>query len=120
MRRKSKKFAFGRCHGVEALENRLLLTTAAYNWQDANIGAGGFLDGVFFDPHNSGVMYARTDIGGLYKTTNGGDNWQPLLDFVGNDFGGTSSTGNGTQGGDMQVLGFAMDPENSNNIYALI
>jgi hypothetical protein len=96
---------------IERLETRLLLAAQAYNWSDANIGAGGFLDGVFFDQNNSGVMYARTDIGGLYKTTNGGNNWTPLLDWVGN--------GNGTSGAEMQVLGFAIDPENSNNIYAL-
>ena len=32
---------------VESLENRLYLTTAAYTWQNANIGAGGFVDGIF-------------------------------------------------------------------------
>ncbi|MFZ1010619.1 MAG: hypothetical protein WAN65_27520, partial [Candidatus Sulfotelmatobacter sp.] len=83
---------------------------------DAQIGAGGFLDGVFFDPSHNGTMYARTDIGGLYKTTDGGNHWAPLLDFVGNTSG---SSGNGSQGADMQVLAFAMDPENTQNIYAL-
>ncbi|HMB96826.1 MAG TPA: hypothetical protein VKK61_12360, partial [Tepidisphaeraceae bacterium] len=101
----------------ELLESRLLLAAQPYSWSDAAIGAGGFLDGVFFDPHNSGVMYARTDIGGLYKSTNGGNNWKPLLDFVGNN---AASSGNSTQGGDMQVLSFALDPENSNNLYALV
>ncbi|HEY2761039.1 MAG TPA: hypothetical protein VGI75_09850, partial [Pirellulales bacterium] len=85
----------GRNLSIEQLEPRIVLA-AAYTWQDAAIGAGGFLDGVFFDPNQSGVMYARTDIGGLYKTSDGGNHWKPLLDFVGNS---TSSSGNGTQGG---------------------
>ncbi|MGD0461713.1 MAG: hypothetical protein ABSB74_04415 [Tepidisphaeraceae bacterium] len=102
---------------VEPLERRLLLSSTSYTWQNAAIGAGGFVDGVFFDPNNNGVMYARTDIGGLYKSTNGGNNWQALLDFVGNS---TSNSGNGTTSSNMQVLGFAIDPENSNNIYALV
>ncbi len=93
------------------------MSATTYTWQNANIGAGGFVDGVFFDPNNNGVMYARTDIGGLYKSTNGGNNWQELLDFVGNS---TSNSGNGSASTNFQVLGFALDPENSNNIYALV
>src|ERR1700722_8291892 len=102
---------------IEHLERRLFLSATTYTWQNANIGAGGFVDGVFFDPNNNGVMYARTDIGGLYKSTNGGNNWQELLDFVGNS---TSNSGNGSTSTNFQVLGFALDPENSNNIYALV
>ena len=100
---------------VEQLEQRLLLS--ADTFQNAVIGAGGFADGVFFDPNNNGVMYARTDIGGLYKSTNDGQNWTQLLDFVGNS---TSNSGNGTTSTNLQVLGFALDTENSNNIYALV
>jgi len=100
---------------VEALENRLYLTTAAYTFQNVNIGAGGFVDGIFYDPHNQNTIYARTDIGGLYKTTNDGTTWSQLLDFVGNN---TTGSGNGTQSQEIGVLSFAIDPENSNNIYA--
>jgi hypothetical protein len=100
---------------IEKLESRLLLASATYNWQNAAIGAGGFVDGIFFDPNNQNVIYARTDIGGLYKSTNDGANWTQLLDFVGNN---TTSSGNGTQSQEIGVLSFAIDPENSNNIYA--
>ncbi len=113
LRAKKIRRACGGC--VEQLEQRLLLS--ADTFQNAVIGAGGFLDGVIIDPNNNGVMYARTDIGGLYKSTNGGNNWTQLLDFVGNS---TSNSGNGTTSTNLQVLGFALDPENSNNIYALV
>ena len=107
--------ALRRASFVESLENRLYLSAAAYTWQNANIGAGGFVDGIFYDPHNANTIYARTDIGGLYKTVNDGGNWTQLLDFVGNN---TTGSGNGTQSQEIGVLGFAIDPENSNNLYA--
>jgi hypothetical protein len=111
--------AVRRASCIESLESRLYLSTAAvaYTWQNAVIGAGGFVDGVFFDPNNNGVMYARTDIGGLYRSTNGGNNWQQLLDFVGDT---STTSGNGTGQGEFEVLSFAIDPENSNNLYALV
>jgi len=98
---------------IERLERRFLLT--AYTWQNAAIGGGGFVDGIFYDPHNQNVIYARTDIGGLYKTVDDGANWTQLLDFVGNN---TASSDNGTQFQEMGVLSFAIDPQNSNNLYA--
>jgi hypothetical protein len=93
---------------VESLENRLLLTSANYTWNDVAIGCGGFVDGIFYDQHNANVMYARTDVSGLYKSANDGASWTELLHWVG---------GNGN-GGSAGVLSFAIDPENSNNIYA--
>jgi hypothetical protein len=102
---------------IESLEGRVYLTAPIYNWQNANLGAGGFVDGIFYDPNNQNTVYARTDIGGLYKSTNDGTNWTQLLDFVGNS---SSSSGNGTQAQEIGVLSFAIDPENSNNLYAMV
>ena len=103
---------------AEALEPRVLLSsTSAYTWQNAVIGAGGFVDGIFYDPTNQNVIYARTDIGGLWKTTNDGQNWQQLLNWVGNN---SSQSGNSSFWGELGVLSFAIDPNNSSNIYALV
>ena len=113
-RHERNRFQFRRLT-VEQLEVRRLLTASAYTWQNADIGAGGFVDGIFYDPNHQNVIYARTDIGGLYKTTNDGQSWTQLLDFVGNN---TTYSGNGTQQQLIGVLSFAIDPENSNNIYA--
>ena len=114
LNRRQSRFQFRRLE-IERLEQRQLLTASAYTWQNAAIGAGGFVDGIFYDPNNQNTIYARTDIGGLYKSTNDGQGWTQLLDFVGNN---TSTSGNGTQQQLIGVLGFAIDPENSNNIYA--
>ena len=86
------------------------MAAQAYDWNNVNIGAGGFVDGIFFDPAHQNTIYARTDIGGLYKSTNGGANWQELLDFANNN------TSNGFQ--QLGVLSFAMNPRNANQIYA--
>jgi hypothetical protein len=100
---------------IELLEPRLLLAAQPYTWQNAAIGAGGFVDGVFYSPTQQNVIYARTDIGGLYKSVNDGQSWQELLDFVGNN---TAASGNGTQSQEIGVLSFAIDPENPNKLYA--
>jgi hypothetical protein len=94
---------------AESLEPRRLLSAQAYDWQNANIGAGGFVDGIFFDPSHQNTMYARTDIGGLFKTTNAGATWSELLDFVNNQ------SANSYEG--LGVLAFAMDPQNTSNLY---
>jgi hypothetical protein len=99
----------------ESLENRLMLAAQPYAWTNAAIGAGGFVDGIFYSPHQQNVIYARTDIGGLYRTTNDGQNWQQLLDFVGNN---QSNSGNSTNAQMLGVLSFAIDPQNPNNLYA--
>ncbi|MGD0770192.1 MAG: hypothetical protein ABSB42_18575, partial [Tepidisphaeraceae bacterium] len=112
--RKSKRGAIHRAACLqracclESLESRLLLSSANYAWNDVAIGAGGFVDGIFYDPHNPNVMYARTDVSGLYKSVNDGASWTELLHWTG---------GNGN-GGSSGVLSFAIDPENSNDIYA--
>ncbi len=112
---KTSKHELRRLTLIEALEPRLLLTAqATYTWQNAAIGAGGFVDGIFYSPTQQNVVYARTDIGGLYKSTNDGQSWQELLDFVGDH---TATSGNGTQSQEIGVLSFAMDPENPNNLY---
>jgi hypothetical protein len=87
---------------IDYLERRVLLAAQPYDWRNVNIGGGGFVDGVFFDPTKQNVIYARTDIGGLYKTVNGGTNWQQLLDFANNQ------TSDSYQ--QMGVLSFALDP----------
>src|SRR5262245_33353622 len=53
-----------------------------YTWNNVRIVAGGFVPGIVYHPNAQGLVYARTDIGGLYKSTNGGANWTPLLDWV--------------------------------------
>jgi hypothetical protein len=47
---------------------------AAYDWSNAQIVGGGFVDGLVFSQARPGLAYARTDIGGavLYHSVDGG------------------------------------------------
>jgi len=55
---------------------------SSYTWHNARIVAGGFITGIVYHPNVQNLVYARTDIGGLYRSSDGGANWVPLLDWV--------------------------------------
>ena len=82
---------------------------AAYTWRNVRIVAGGFITGIVYHPGVQNLVYARTDIGGLYRSTDGGNNWTPLLDWVGWDNWGYSG-----------VLSIAVDPQNAGVVYAAV
>jgi photosystem II stability/assembly factor-like uncharacterized protein len=54
----------------------------AYKFRNVTIVAGGFISGIVPHPALNGLMYLRTDIGGAYRTTDGGAHWTPLTDWV--------------------------------------
>jgi len=52
-------------------------------WQPLGPGnIGGRVRGLVIDPQNPATMYAGTASGGVMKTTNGGQFWTPLTDFL--------------------------------------
>ena len=53
-------------------------------WGNVAIGGGGYVTGVEYNPKEEGLVYARTDIGGLYRRKKDG-NWQAITDFLGAD-----------------------------------
>lgn len=78
-----------------------------YTWQSIPFGAGGFVDGFLYHPKKAGLLYARTDIGGMYRYDYDAKAWVPLLDGLGHD--------------DSQrigVLSMAVDPNDPNKLYA--
>jgi hypothetical protein len=81
--------------------------TGPYAWKNVAIGGGGFVSGIIFSPAQKGLVYARTDVGGFYRSTDGGATWAPLTDQFaaaqGNYLGGES---------------IAVDPSNANIVYA--
>jgi hypothetical protein len=59
------------------------VTSDQYSWKNVAIGGGGFVPGIIFNQGRSGLVYARTDIGGAYRWDAATARWVPLLDWVG-------------------------------------
>jgi photosystem II stability/assembly factor-like uncharacterized protein len=58
---------------------------AAYRWKNIVIRGGGFVTGILFHPAVKGLVYARTDVGGAYRSDDSGANWVPLTDQFGRE-----------------------------------
>uniref|UniRef100_UPI0005A6A320 sialidase family protein n=1 Tax=Streptacidiphilus carbonis TaxID=105422 RepID=UPI0005A6A320 len=58
-------------------------TSQSYNWKNVQIGGGGFVPGIVFNEGRSGLVYARTDVGGAYRQDPATGKWIPLLDSIG-------------------------------------
>src|SRR5919199_4332692 len=62
--------------------NKTIFTTPTgelYEWNDVKIGAGGFVTGILIHPKAADIVYARTDVGGLFRWNPTNQLWQQLL-----------------------------------------
>ncbi len=75
-----------------------------YVWRNVEIGGGGFSPGIIFSPAEKGLVYLRTDIGGVYRWEAALRRWKPLQDDIsdGNYFG---------------IESVAPDPVDPNTVY---
>ena len=48
-----------------------------YAWRNVTIGGGGFVTGLLFHPREKNLLYARTDVGGAYRSDDAGKHWTP-------------------------------------------
>ena len=78
----------------------------AYVWRQIRIGGGGFVTGVVFHPAERDLIYARTDVGGAYRSNPQERRWVPLNDML--DSGSNSLSG---------VLSLAVDPNDTGAVY---
>ena len=58
---------------------------ASYAWATVPSGGGGYVDGFLYHPTQKGLLYARTDVGGLYRYDRDAKRWEPLVDGFGRD-----------------------------------
>ncbi len=79
----------------------------SYEWQNVYLGPEGYVTGVIAHPKNKELIYARTDVGGIYRLDRTTMNWIPLMDTI------TQADSNL-----ISVLGVALDPNDDNIIYA--
>jgi hypothetical protein len=82
-------------------------TPPAYSFTNVKILAGGYIPGVYFHPTQPNLMYARTDIGGIYRWGPNDTQWLPLLDWL---------SDGGLNGGDA----IGMDPTDPNKLYVAV
>ena len=76
-------------------------TDRGNNWTQINNGLNSLETNVLaVDPNDSDVLYLGTDDDGIYKSINGGENWEKLIPSA--SFG---------------VGDIVIDPQNSNNVY---
>ncbi|HLP01541.1 MAG TPA: Ig-like domain-containing protein, partial [Opitutaceae bacterium] len=78
----------------------------AYTWDNVVIRGGGFVSGILFHPTSRHLIYARTDVGGVYRWAQSTSTWTPLNDDLGMD--DAQLTG---------VLSFAVDPTDDRRLY---
>ncbi|MBW8734570.1 MAG: exo-alpha-sialidase [Asticcacaulis sp.] len=81
--------------------------TTPYSFQTIPFGAGGFVDGFVYHPRQKDILYARTDIGGMYRFDFANRRWIPLLDHLNHDDADL-----------MGVLAIAVDPNAPNRVFA--
>jgi hypothetical protein len=87
----------------------IIQNISAYTWQNVSIMGGGFVPGLAYSPVQQGLIYARTDVGGIYRWNNSTSQWVPLTDMFGP-----------AQGGNFGGESIAPDPVNPNVVYAAV
>src|SRR5512142_861933 len=66
----------------------------AATWYPAGFGGAGNFDGIFFDPGQPGVVYAASDVSGVFRSVDAGEHWEMRSVGLGN----------------FEVSSFAVDP----------
>lgn len=99
-----------RRNGLLALQTVLLLTSAIvaatqYTWRQFNLQGMGFVTGIVAHPTEPDLIYARTDVGGIYRWNRSDESWIPLNDNKGTGY---------------SIESFAIAPTDPNLLYAAI
>lgn len=70
-------------------------------WQDASFGGSGNIISIHTDPSQAGVAYALSDVSGVFRTANFGEQWEQRSAGLGN----------------YEVSSFAIDPFDAKTLY---
>ncbi|SHL41070.1 T9SS type A sorting domain-containing protein [Fibrobacter sp. UWEL] len=80
----------------------------AYDWGNVRFDGGGFMSAILPSPYQKDLIYARTDVGGIYRWDVTKSVWVPLMDFISENDKGLYGT-----------EAFALDPNDPARIYVL-
>ena len=83
-----------------------VLTPEPYHWQTVPFGGAGYVDGFVYHPKEKNLLYARTDVGGLYRFDFAAKRWLALLNHLGK-----------ADGDLLGVLSVAVDPNDPSKLY---
>ncbi|MGN1187962.1 MAG: hypothetical protein ACI4R6_05670, partial [Lachnospiraceae bacterium] len=59
-----------------------IIANVPYQYNNAPIPGGGYVTGFAFHKRQPGILYARTDIGGVYRYIYEEKRWRSLADHV--------------------------------------
>jgi len=59
------------------------VATTGSRWQSVKYGGSGYVTGLIFHPTSPNVLYARTDMGGVYRRDTATSGWTPITDSFG-------------------------------------
>ncbi|WP_017690108.1 YCF48-related protein [Paenibacillus sp. PAMC 26794] len=62
--------------------SNVVQSAESYRWDQIPIGGGGYVTAVVVHPTEPDLVYARTDIGGVYRLDPINNRWIPLLDHI--------------------------------------
>jgi xyloglucan-specific exo-beta-1,4-glucanase len=68
------------CVCVLLLAGALSAQAEGYVWRDVKVGGGGYIPDIIFSPVERGLVYLRTDMGGIYRWKADEWVWLPLQD----------------------------------------
>ncbi len=85
-----------------------LASAESYEWGNVRFDGGGFMSAILPSPYQKDLIYARTDVGGIYRWDVKSQAWAPLMDFVSENDRGLYGT-----------EAFALDPNDPAKIYVL-
>ncbi len=88
---------------INKLKKSGIQKSAALNWTELGPNnIGGRIRTILINPSNHNVIYAGAVSGGVWRSTNGGDSWEPLGDKMAN----------------LAVCSMCLNPKNSKTIWA--
>ena len=79
-----------------ATTGSVAVPTTGTRWQNVKYGGSGYVPGLVFHPTSPNVLYARTDMGGVYRWDAATSAWVPITDGFGvreGFFNGAESVG---------------------------
>lgn len=81
-------------------------------WHPVTIGGGGYITGLYLHPHESDLMYVRTDNGGFYRWQTTQQEWLPITDSLPRGYWDYDHNSGGEA--------LALDPQNPDLVYIAV